>query len=115
MSPKIQIIKRDSKTFTIRVVDACGVAINITGYTVYFTVKSQANIGSNDGTAIIRKVITSHTNPTAGLTAIPLTSTDTNQTIGEYFYDIQMKSPTGAISSCVKGKCEILQDITASI
>ena len=115
MSPKQTIIKRDSISFKLTVKDECGAVIDITGYTIYFTVKSLANISSGDNTATIQKIVTSHTDPTHGITHIALTSSDTNVTAGEYYYDIQMKTDTGAISSCVQGKFEILQDITASI
>jgi len=115
MSPKITIIKRDSVSFQIIAKDDCNQVIDITGYTIYMTVKALANISSPDTSAIIQKIVTSHTDPTHGITHIALDSADTNVTAGEYFYDIQMKSPTGAVSSCVQGQFEILQDITASI
>lgn len=115
MSPKQTIIKRDSISFKLTVKDECGEVIDITGYTIYFTVKSLANISSGDNTATIQKIVTSHTDPTHGITHIALTSSDTNVTAGDYFYDIQVKTPDGSISSCVQGKLEVLQDITASI
>lgn len=115
MSPKLTIIKRDSISFRLTCKDSCGNAIDITGYTVYFTVKSLANISSGDNTATIQKIVTSHTDPESGITHIALTSTDTNVDAGTYYYDIQIKTTTGAISSCVKGQIEIIQDITASV
>lgn len=114
MSPKLSIIKRDSVSFELDIKN-CGVAIDITGYTIYFTVKSSANISAGDGSAIIKKIITSHTDPTNGITHIVLTPTDTNQTAGEYFYDVQMKAPDGEVTSCVMGQFEIIQDVTASV
>lgn len=115
MSPKISIIKRDTLSIKVTIVDECNNAVDITGYTLYFTVKSQANITSGDNTATIKKIITSHTDPEAGISHIPLTSSDTNQTAGDYFYDVQVKTPDGSISSCVQGQFEIIQDITASV
>lgn len=115
MSPKLTIVKRDAVSFRLICKDSCGEAIDITGYTIYMTVKSLANISSGDSSATIQKIVTSHTDPTHGITHIALTSTDTNVDAGEYYYDVQMKSPTGAVSSCISGKFEIIQDITASV
>lgn len=115
MSPKLQLIKRDSSTIKVTAKDECGAVIDITGYTIYFTVKSLTNISSPDTTATIQKIVTSHTDPEQGITHIALSSSDTNVDAGDYYYDIQIKTPTGAVSSCVSGKIEILQDITASV
>lgn len=112
MSPKITIIKRDSYSFPIYFENVnCG-DLDITGYTLFFTVKTLANLDSADTLAIIQKSITSHTDPTHGESLITLTSTDTDQTAGTYYYDIQLKSPTGTITSCEKGEFIISQDVT---
>lgn len=110
MSPKIIIIKRDSYSFPITLEQSNGEPLDITGYTIFFTVKAMAS--AEDSTAIIQKNITEHTDPTEGESLITLTSTDTDQTAGEYWYDVQIKSPSGNITSCEAGKFEILQDIT---
>ena len=112
MSPKITIIKRDSYSFPIIFKDANCAVMDITGYTLFFTVKTLANLDNADTSALIQKSITSHTDPTHGESLITLTSTDTDQTAGTYYYDIQIKSPSGNISSCVKGEFIIEQDVT---
>jgi len=112
MSPKITIIKRDSYSFPLTFKDADCVAIDITGYTIFFTVKTLANIDSADTTAIIQKSITTHTSPTTGQSLLTLTATDTDQTAGTYYYDIQVKTATGNIISCEKGEFVISQDVT---
>jgi len=112
MSPKITIIKRDSYSFPLTFKDADCNAIDITGYTIFFTVKTLANIDSADTTAIIQKTIETHTDPTQGESLIELTNTDTDQTAGSYWYDVQVKTPAGNITSCMKGQFEIMQDVT---
>ena len=59
-----------------------GVAVDITGWTVYFTVKSL--LSDADVSAVISKTITVHSNPTDGKTLLELSVTDTNL-IGSYF------------------------------
>jgi hypothetical protein len=112
MSPRIKIIKRDSYSFPITFEEADGTPLDITGYTIFFTVKTLANADNPDTSAIIQKDITTHTHADAGESLIELTTTDTDQTAGEYLYDVQIKSPTGAITSCESGEFEIMQDIT---
>lgn len=112
MSPKITIIKRDSYSFPLTFKDADCNAIDITGYIIFFTVKTLATLDSDDTSALIQKTITSHTSPTTGQSLLTLTSTDTNQTAGTYYYDLQVKTPSGNIISCEKGEFIIAQDVT---
>ena len=69
-----------------------GSAEDITGWTVYLTVKE--NMQDDDADAIIKKDITDHENPTGGITLIELTSTETNIT-GTRYYDIKVKDNKG--------------------
>ena len=112
MNPKITIIKRDSYSFPLTFKDSDCNAIDITGYTIFFTVKTLENIDSDDTTAIIQKSITSHISPTTGQSLLTLTATDTDQTAGTYWYDLQVKTPAGNIISCEKGEFGISQDVT---
>ena len=72
------------------------IAIDITGYTVYFTVKSK--ISDTDDEAVIKKDITSHTVPTSGKTKIIVTSTDTNISPDNYIFDVSLKTNLGEIT-----------------
>ena len=110
---KIQIIKRDSVNWEVLFKDAetC-LPYDLTGSIVFFTVKTLANLDSEDTTAIIQKDIDTHSDPTHGITEIALTPTDTNQAAGSYWYDIQLKTAEGNILSTIKGEFEIVQDVT---
>jgi len=104
------IIKRgDSKTYTLYFKDENGVPINITGYTVFMTVKEK--ITDTDAEAKISKTITVHTAPTDGKTKISLSSADTNL-IGNYFFDFQLKNTLGEIKTLLEGITTFEQDIT---
>jgi len=67
--------------------------IDITGATVYFTAKSSIDDTSN----ALQKIITNHSDPTNGITAISLSSTDTDLAAGAYVYDIQINLADGAV------------------
>lgn len=111
---KIRIIKGDDITFDCEFKNGCS-AVDLTGATLFFTIKTLANADNSDTTAIISKTITNHYDAVNGRTRIELTSTDTNVKAGNYWYDIQLKDSGGKISSCEKGQIEILQDITRRI
>lgn len=65
-----------------------GVALDITNYTVFFTVKKSSNSLDNDTGAVISKTITSHTDPTHGITVVNLTAADLTIQPGNYQYDV---------------------------
>ena len=64
------------------------VAIDITGWTIYFTVKE--NITDSDANAKINKKITSHTDAENGKSLITLTKIETNLE-GTYHYSLDYK------------------------
>lgn len=95
-----------------------GVPVDITGATVYFTVKSaEYDSTQDDSTAIIEATITSHIDPTNGITNIELSPSQTSYIQGvegnyivpskNYTYDIKVKEADGSIYKTVEGKCAI--------
>ena len=88
------------------------VVLDITGYTVLFTVKTQDDIYKSDDSAVIQKTITDFIDPTTGQATITLTNDDTTIDIGEYYWDIRLIEPAGKISQTNKGKLEIVSGIT---
>lgn len=109
---KLTIIRGDSENITVTFKDNDDVAVNLTGKTVFFTVKKLEDINEDDdASAIIKKEITTHSAPTSGETIIVLTTTDTDQAPGEYVYDLQIVSGTTVISTEMS-YLSILQDVT---
>lgn len=59
---------------------------------------------ATDADAIMKKTITSHTDPTHGKTLLILSASDTNIEPGDYIHDCVVKSATGSIlktNTCV--------------
>ena len=109
----ITLIKGDNETISVVFTDQNGDAIDITGYTVFFTVKSKDVLTETDDTnAIIKKDITNHSDPTKGETNIVLTTADTTIAVGIYLWDLQLKSQAGIITSTTRDELEVVQDIT---
>lgn len=108
-----EIIQGDDHAIQVTFKDEDGVAINITGYTVYFTVKKKPDADEDDSTAVLKKEVTSHTDPTNGITNIEIAKADTEDVEPRrYFYDLQLKDGSGKISSSKYGVLEIIPDIT---
>lgn len=109
----ITIPRGDDRSYNITIKDAEGAAINITGYTVFFTVKKIPTTNHpTDDNAVIKKVITSHVNAAQGITSVSLSRVDTKIDPRTYNYDIQIKDAGGNIMSSGIGEFIIEPEVT---
>ena len=83
-----------NKTLFINVKDERDDYVDITGATVYFTVKEEYDTDPTDSNAIISIDVTSHTSPTLGKTEIEIPPTSPVNTT-DCLYDIMLKFPSG--------------------
>ena len=105
------IYRGDNKTYTLSFKDSAGNVIDITGWKVYFTMKQR--ITQSDDEAAVRIDVTTHDDPTNGLSSIHLANSQTDDLIpGEYFYDIQVKKPDEMVTTLVVGKIKVEADVT---
>lgn len=93
----ISMFRGDSKTFNFKFTDSDGSALDITGHTIFFTVKPNIDDDSTDSSAVIKKDITSHYNAEAGESQLTISSDDSNVDAKNYVYDIQLKDASGNI------------------
>jgi len=100
----------DTVTLQLTFTDANGDAIDITNYTVFFTLKN--NRSDEDADAVITKDITNHSDPTNGITTITLSAAETADLLGCYWYDIQYKTGAGVIKTVVIGTYIFEEDVT---
>jgi len=77
-------------------------AEDITGWTIYYTVKEKKEDSDND--AKIKKDITSHEDPTNGITLIELSTSDTNLDPKSYWYSMDYKDADGKVGIISEGK-----------
>jgi len=87
MATDLTTYESADEAWDVYIKDSSGDAIDITGYTFLFTVKKR--LSDSDDDAIIKKVITSHPDPTGGKTKIIIDSADTVEKNGKYLYDFQ--------------------------
>ncbi len=107
----IEVTRGDDKRWSLLLTRRDSTPHNITGWTVFFTVKSA--VTDPDASAKIAKNITSHASPLNGLTLIDLSASDTaSLPVGTYYYDIQVKTDAGKIYTVQKGKFVIDYDVT---
>ncbi len=105
--PDLFIIRGDSAS-----IDFAIAGTDLTGATVYFTAKIEIDDANNDSAAAITKEVTSHANPTGGETVIELSPEDTTVAPGIYFYDIQVKTSGGKVTSIPTRKLRVWADVT---
>lgn len=106
----LRVSRGDTFLRTMSFVDSAGAAINITDWTIFFTIKDAKD--EADGSAEISKTITTHTNAAAGLTQILVAASEMAVLNGDYFYDIQAKKSDGTILTILRGKFIVDSDIT---
>ena len=104
----LEAVQTETKYYQVDVTDDSNVAIDISGYKLFFTVKRSLN--DSDTNALIKKTITcpNDTNSQAGHGFISLSYSDTNITSGNYYYDIFIQSPGIALRKPIlRGKYKI--------
>lgn len=108
---KISVYRGDSKALTLTFTDNDEAVVNITGGTVVLTVKHSKD--DADSAALMQKTVTSHQNPTGGISKVSITGDDTkNLAPAVYQYDIQLSLSGGVKKTVAFGEFEVLADIT---
>jgi hypothetical protein len=111
IKPDINITRGDDTSIGFELTNN-GVPVDLTGSTVFFTAKPALTDDSGDTNAVISVEVTNHTDPTNGITSIPLTATDTDVDPAEYYYDIQVKKQDTTIVSIRYRKLKVWADVT---
>jgi len=105
-----EFYRGDDHTFALTFTDSAGAAVDISTWTVFFTMKtSRADLDAN---ALITKDITVHDDATNGETSFIIYSTETASRVGSYYYDMQYRNAEGRIRTFDSGSMEFLEDIT---
>jgi hypothetical protein len=95
--------------------DVTGAAYDLTGKTVFFTVKKTVSPSdTTDATYVIKKDITVHSAPTLGQTTLSLTAAETNVTAGNYIWDCKV-FVAGTNLNTDSGNCVIEGTVTKRV
>ena len=105
---RLELYRKSTKTYELQF-KKDGAGIDITDWTIYFTVKE--NMGDTDGNAKIVKTITSHSAATSGKTLIEWASSDTDSPAGNYYYSIDYKDDDDNEDILLMGRIRIIEPI----
>lgn len=113
----LQIFKRNDINYKMTILDEEGVAVDITNFTFYLTVKPDTDDDSgSDSTAVIKIEKGTHTDPnddpTNGITYLTLVRASTVIPAANYYYDLRVISDVDVQSTLFYGRFCIKQDIT---
>jgi hypothetical protein len=110
---ELELIRGDTEVLSLVFTDENDDPYDITGGTVFFTIKDNMDNCDNDDNALIQKDQSSHTDPANGLTEIELTATETRTLIqGNYKADFQFVGSDSKVKSTKKIKITVLDDTT---
>ena len=106
----ITIKRGDTYNYNIIIKDNTGVAIDTTGWTIWFTVRKNlvSNTITSDTDALISKEVPGTSN---GIIPISLSNIETDLPVGYHYYDIQIKNSNGIHSSST-GRFIVEADVT---
>lgn len=111
-SNRIDIIKRDDSAFQLTFTDINGDPIDLTGGIVFFTVKKH-KIDTDDDALIVKDIEAADIdNPEDGIVILTLSAEETDIPVGDYYFDVQLKTNEDKISSTYAGRFLVAQDIT---
>jgi hypothetical protein len=99
----------DSGRLDVTVTQSSGTAYNLTGATLFLTVKTALTVA--DASATLRKEVTAHDDAAGGESHFDLATTD-NPTAGTYYYDVQLKTSDSKIYTLFGGLWKVLADVT---
>lgn len=106
----IEVVCKNDVTIELTLRNKRGKLMDLTGGTVFLTVKSDDTVADNDAT--LAKTITSHITPLKGRTNVALSATDTDKTPGEYIYDCKLITSTGAKHNTPRGVFTFTKEVT---
>ena len=107
----VNLVRGDSKTYTLTFTDNRGAPIDISTWIIYYTVKNCYE-DDDDADAVIKKIITVHTDPTHGISDIVLENSDTQTLeVQVYWHDIQINI-AGKINTICMGQLNVIADVT---
>jgi len=107
----LQFIRANSKTYTLEFT-LNNVAQDVTGWTVFFTVKTNYTDVDADAKIKVDVVAPNNSNSQAGKILVPLTIVQTDITPGTYYYDFKLKKSTGNAETIITGNFIINPNIT---
>lgn len=106
----IKVFRGDDLSWTFNFNDTNGVAIDITGWLVFFTMKEDKD--DSDSEAIYQKIIEAQSGSSDGTITMTIPGEDVNDFVGPYYYDFQFINASGGVHTITSGTISFEKDIT---
>lgn len=106
----IEVTQGDDKTLTFFFTNVDETAYDLTGCTLFFTVKK--NYEDADASALINTTLTLSATPIDGTATLALVPANTKYMLGTYVYDIQLKTAAGKILTLVTDTFFVKPEVT---
>jgi hypothetical protein len=100
----------DDVIYNLEFSDDTDSPIDISGWTVYLTVKEDHDDSDED--ALVNTDVTNHDAPTEGKTSVKITQSETEDLHGAKVYDIQIQKSNGDIRTVLSGSVYFEKDVT---
>ncbi|KKN22912.1 hypothetical protein LCGC14_0910220 [marine sediment metagenome] len=104
----LEFDRKSTVTYEI-IIEEDGVGIDVTGWSIYMTVKEKYEDG--DSASLLDKTITAHVDGVNGVILIELSSDDTDIDAGNYPYSIDYKDDEGNEGIFYKGYLKIVEPL----
>jgi hypothetical protein len=107
----------DTRVYKFVFTDSAGSAIDITGWHIWFTLKTDKTAADTAAALQVDHTVGDNVSDdaVAGTVYVTATSDDTAITVGTYYYDFQRVIPGTPpdVKTILAGKVKVLQDVTA--
>ena len=109
-SADLTFTRGDSGRVDVVVKQADGEPYDLTGATLFLTVKTFLT-DADSAAGVLRKEVTAHDDAEEGQSHFSITTSD-NATSGTRYYDVQLKDSTNAVYTLFGGIWKVLADVT---
>jgi hypothetical protein len=115
---RLSLTRGDTGIYTISFKNgSSGSAVCIKNWAVFFTMKTDPSLPDSD--ASLQKIVTSFADTTSGTSGVALIALDPADTVDleprEYDFDIAVCTNSSANYTVMKGKFDLLYDVTRSV
>ncbi len=107
----VKVTRRDSTPFSFTLKDEDDAVIDITGYTS-FTLTVDPSDQPSDATANLFQITAAFPAPATGVITFSPSIANHTQDPGDFFFDVEQIDGSSNVRTIIKGKYEILADIT---
>jgi len=109
----LELIKGDAYSIVFELTDENNLPVDITGKTLFFTMKRKSDVVTTDDNALITKDITVHSDPTNGKSILEIEAADWEDVpAGIHVYDFSLEGDDEKPRSTIVDFVTVYNDIT---